>query len=206
MVQIMPFQDAPTYRFNPAHFVPGIGPSPDKMLQGRLFGDGDTHRYRLGVNHHQIPVNAAHAAPVANYQRDGAVRVDGNRGGSKNYEPNSFNGPAQTARALYHRAADRRGRRHVPVAPARGGLGLRPGRDLYRLIDEDAKVRLVKAIGGSLSKVSAGRRHRACRIERRRGGPEVGARVEAEVKKLRASVQQNDPAHESAIILPDEKA
>jgi catalase len=44
------FAEVEQAAFNPAHFVPGIGPSPDKMLQGRLFSYGDTHRYRLGAN------------------------------------------------------------------------------------------------------------------------------------------------------------
>ncbi len=85
--------------FDPGHFVPGIGPSPDKMLQGRLFAYGDAHRYRLGVNHTQLPVNAPHAAAGANYGRDGLMRFDGNCGRAKNYEPNSFDGPVQTGRA-----------------------------------------------------------------------------------------------------------
>ncbi len=65
--------------FNPANVVPGIGFSPDKMLQGRLFSYGDAQRYRLGVNHHLIPVNAARC-PFHSYHRDGAMRVDGNYG------------------------------------------------------------------------------------------------------------------------------
>ena len=75
--------------FNPASIVPGISFSPDKMLQGRLFAYGDAQRYRLGVNHHLIPVNAARC-PVHNYHRDGAMRVDGNHGGTLGYEPNSY--------------------------------------------------------------------------------------------------------------------
>lgn len=128
-VQIMPEQDAKTYRFhpfdltkvwphadyplidvgvlelnrnpdnyhaeveqsafNPANIVPGIGFSPDKMLQGRLFSYGDAQRYRLGVNHSQIPVNKPRC-PVASFHRDGAMRVDGNYGSTKAYEPNSL--------------------------------------------------------------------------------------------------------------------
>lgn len=76
--------------FNPSNIVPGIGFSPDKMLQGRLFSYGDTQRYRLGVNHAQIPVNAPRC-PVASFHRDGAMRVDGNYGSTKAYEPNSLN-------------------------------------------------------------------------------------------------------------------
>lgn len=75
--------------FNPANIVPGIGFSPDKMLQGRLFSYGDTQRYRLGVNHAQIPVNKPRC-PVASFHRDGLMRVDGNYGSTKAYEPNSL--------------------------------------------------------------------------------------------------------------------
>jgi catalase len=74
--------------FNPASIVPGISFSPDKMLQGRLFSYGDTQRYRLGVNHAQIPVNKPRC-PVASFHRDGQMRVDGNYGSHKGYEPNS---------------------------------------------------------------------------------------------------------------------
>ena len=75
--------------FNPANVVPGISFSPDKMLQGRLFSYGDAQRYRLGVNHAQIPVNAPRC-PVHSYHRDGAMRVDGNHGATLGYEPNSY--------------------------------------------------------------------------------------------------------------------
>jgi catalase len=68
--------------------VPGISFSPDKMLQGRLFSYGDAQRYRLGVNHHQIPVNAP-KCPFHSYHRDGSMRVDSNAGAAIGYEPNS---------------------------------------------------------------------------------------------------------------------
>ena len=83
------FGDVEQAAFNPANVVPGISFSPDKMLQGRLFSYGDAQRYRLGVNHFQIPVNAPRC-PVHNFHRDGALRVDGNQGGLLHYEPNSF--------------------------------------------------------------------------------------------------------------------
>jgi catalase len=83
------FADVEQAAFNPANIVPGIGFSPDKMLQGRLFSYGDAQRYRLGVNHHQIPVNRPRC-PVHSYHRDGAMRVDGNHGGTLGYEPNSY--------------------------------------------------------------------------------------------------------------------
>jgi len=83
--------------FSPANVVPGIGHSPDKMLQFRIISYADAHRYRLGVNYESLPVNKAHC-PVHDYHRDGAMRFDGNGGGAVNYEPNSFGGPAEDAR------------------------------------------------------------------------------------------------------------
>jgi catalase len=64
--------------FDPSNFVPGVGPSPDPMLQARLFGYGDAHRYRLGVNHTRLSVNAPQgvAGGARNYGRDGAMRFD----------------------------------------------------------------------------------------------------------------------------------
>ncbi|GAB5451177.1 MAG: catalase [Halioglobus sp.] len=82
------FAEVEQSAFNPAAVVPGISFSPDKMLQGRLFSYGDAQRYRLGVNHHQIPVNAPRC-PVHHYHRDGPMRVDGNFGSTIGYEPNN---------------------------------------------------------------------------------------------------------------------
>ena len=83
------FAEVEQSAFNPANIVPGIGFSPDKMLQGRLFSYGDAQRYRLGVNHHLIPVNASRC-PFHSFHRDGAMRVDGNHGSTLGYEPNSY--------------------------------------------------------------------------------------------------------------------
>lgn len=88
------FADVEQAAFSPGNFVPGIGPSPDKMLQGRLFSYHDTHRHRLGPNFHLLPVNAPRATKESNYQRDGFMRSDSNAGGEPNYWPNSFGGPA----------------------------------------------------------------------------------------------------------------
>jgi len=85
------FQDVEQAAFNPANVVPGISFSPDKMLQGRLFAYGDAQRYRLGVNHHQIPVNAPKKDVIVNSNhRDGMMRVDGNFGSRTHYFPNSY--------------------------------------------------------------------------------------------------------------------
>jgi catalase len=83
------FADVEQAAFNPANVVPGISFSPDKMLHGRLFSYGDAQRYRLGVNHHQIPVNAPRC-PYHSFHRDGPMRVDGNYGSTLGYEPNSY--------------------------------------------------------------------------------------------------------------------
>ncbi|MBZ7921484.1 catalase [Ensifer adhaerens] len=82
------FAEVEQASFSPANIVPGISFSPDKMLQARLFSYSDAARYRLGVNHHLIPVNAPRC-PYHSYHRDGAMRTDGNGGGEPAYWPNS---------------------------------------------------------------------------------------------------------------------
>ncbi|MDD2386175.1 MAG: catalase [Bacteroidales bacterium] len=85
------FADIEQAAFNPANTVPGISFSPDRMLQGRLFSYGDAQRYRLGVNHHHIPVNSPKAVKNPHsFHRDGQMRVDGNLGSELHYEPNSY--------------------------------------------------------------------------------------------------------------------
>lgn len=96
------FAEVEQIAFAPSHLVPGIEPSPDKMLQGRLFSYSDTHRHRLGVNYQSIPVNCPFATSVRTYQRDGVMTVDGNQGGAPNYFPNSFNGPDVNTAAAWH--------------------------------------------------------------------------------------------------------
>jgi len=90
------FADIEQAAFSPGDLVPGIAPSPDKLLQGRLFSYHDTHRHRLGANYHLIPVNQAKGTKVSNYQRDGAMRSDDGGGSGPNYYPNTFNGPTPT--------------------------------------------------------------------------------------------------------------
>src|SRR6476619_3859414 len=132
-VQIMPFEDAKTYRFNPfdltkvwphadyplikvgtmelnrnpenyfaqieqatfapSNCVPGIAASPDKMLQARIFSYADAHRYRVGTNHAQMPVNQP-KNQVNNYSQDGAGRHHFNAASVPVYAPNTFGGPA----------------------------------------------------------------------------------------------------------------
>jgi len=129
-IQVMPFEDAPDYRFNPfdltkvwphadyplqrvgrlvlnrnpenyfaeveqasfepSNFVPGIGASPDKMLLGRLFSYPDAHRYRIGPNYLQLPINAP-KSPVNSYNSDGSMAY--RNIADPVYAPNSFGGP-----------------------------------------------------------------------------------------------------------------
>lgn len=185
------FADVEQSAFDPGHMVPGVGPSPDKMLQARLFAYGDAHRYRLGINHTRLPVNSPRGCPFdhgANYGRDGAMRFDGNGGRSVNYEPNSFGGPAQSDRALYA---------GLEAAGASGSYGpeirevddFAQAGDLYQLMADDERDRLVDAIAGSLGQVRGGEIGDGI-VERsvehfRRADPDYGARVEAAVKALR---------------------
>ena len=85
------FMDIEQATFEPSNMVPGIGPSPDKMLLGRLFSYHDTHLHRVGPNAQQLPVNRPRS-PVHSYNRDGAMRYD--NPGDPVYAPNSAGGPA----------------------------------------------------------------------------------------------------------------
>lgn len=85
------FQDVEQAAFSPANIIPGIGLSPDRVLQARAFMYSDAQRYRLGVNHHQIPVNSPQGVKNPHdFHRDGAMRVDGNKGSELHYRPNSY--------------------------------------------------------------------------------------------------------------------
>jgi catalase len=95
------FAEVEQAAFEPSNIVPGIGFSPDKMPQFRIFAYADAHRYRLGsTNYASLPVNRPHAADAHTYHRDGFMRFDGNSGGAVNYEPNSFGGPVECPQYL----------------------------------------------------------------------------------------------------------
>jgi catalase len=182
------FAEVEQAAFDPGTFVPGVGPSPDKMLQGRLFAYGDAHRYRLGVNHTQIPVNAPKGVPggATNYGRDGAMRFDGNGGRSKNYEPNSFDGPKQTGEGLYAGlASDGVSGSYPQVRHAEDDDFVQAGM-LYRVMKPDERERLVRNIATGLARV----RNEGI-VERsishfRNADPAYGARVAAAVKEARS--------------------
>lgn len=83
------FAEIGHFAFAPSNGVPGIGFSPDRMLQGRIFAYADAQRYRIGASYKQPPVNAPEC-PCHNNQRDGAMRFDGNFGARQNHEPSHF--------------------------------------------------------------------------------------------------------------------
>mgnify|MGYP000713560948 CR=1 FL=1 len=144
------FAEVEQSAFSPANMVPGIGHSPDKMLQFRIFSYADAHRYRLGVNYESLPVNRPHV-PIATYHRDGAMRFDENGGGSVNYEPNSFGGPVEDPSFNEPPLA---------ISGAAGRYDHREGNDdytqagnLYRLLPADEKQRLHRAIAKAMAGV-----------------------------------------------------
>ncbi|KAJ2723731.1 catalase A [Coemansia sp. Benny D115] len=145
------FAEVEQSAFCPSHMVPGIAPSPDRMLQGRLFSYSDTHRHRLGPNYLQIPINRP-ISGVNNQQRDGFMAINGNGGSAPNYEPNSFGGPSQNNLPAQTYASNFVARGEI----ARHTYELtdedfvQPGL-LYNLFTEEQKNRLAKVIASSLS-------------------------------------------------------
>lgn len=138
--------------FSPANMVPGIGHSPDKMLQFRIFSYADAHRYRLGVNHDSLPVNRARA-PVHSYHRDGTMRFGDNANGAVNYEPNSFDGPTDDPRFVepplaVSGDADRYDHRE-------GNDDYTQADDLFRLMSAEQQARLMDTIAANLAGVPA---------------------------------------------------
>ncbi|WP_068618672.1 catalase KatA [Paenibacillus tuaregi] len=188
-VQIMPFEDADTYRFDPfdvtkvwsqkdyplievgrmvldrnpdnyfaeveqitlspGNFVPGIEASPDKMLQGRIFAYADAHRYRVGANHNTLPINRP-VAEVNNNQRDGAMRADGNGGSSVYYEPNSYGGAVESP---VHKPAPFAVSGLADSVPYDNNDHYTQAGDLYRLLSEEERERLVANIVAAMTPV-----------------------------------------------------
>ncbi|MDR3232054.1 MAG: catalase [Planctomycetaceae bacterium] len=144
------FAEVEQAAFDPGNVVPGIGFSPDKMLQGRLFAYSDAARYRIGANFESLPVNAP-KCPVHNYQRDGVLRFDGNGSGSVNYEPNSFAGPAQSAVAQ-EPPLDLDGTAFNHNHRADKDYYTQPG-NLYRLLPKDEQERLHHNVAEAMSGV-----------------------------------------------------
>ncbi|MBU7600521.1 catalase [Streptomyces sp. P38-E01] len=181
------FAEVEQSAFSPNNFVPGIGPSPDKMLQGRLFAYADAHRYRLGVNHTQLPVNAPRATTAENHGRDGLMATNPQGRYAKNYEPNSHQGPVQSDQPLSapYALVGHTGN-HAPVAHTKDDDFHQAG-ELYRLMSEDEQQRLVANIAGGLSQVTRDDVVEKNLAHFRAADPEYGRRVEEAVRELRES-------------------
>ncbi|HEY4021497.1 MAG TPA: catalase [Pseudonocardiaceae bacterium] len=241
-MQIMPFQDAANYRFNPFdltkvwphadyplvevgrmtldrnptdhhaeieqaafepnNLVPGIGPSPDRMLLGRLFSYADAHRYRIGANYRQLPVNAP-VAPVHSYSKDGAMRYT--KATDPVYAPNSKGGPvADPAHygepAGWHTDGDLVHAAYV--SHEEDDDWGQPGTLVRQVMDEDARQRLVdNVVGHLLNGVSEPVLERAFAYWRNID-KDVGDRIETGVhenknEKDPKAEQQSNPARSS---------
>jgi catalase len=134
----------------PSNIVPGIGHSPDKMLQARIFSYADAHRYRIGINHHQLPVNKPRSA-VNTYHADGSMRLAGHANADAYYEPNSVGGPAQAEQyreppLKISGDADRYDHRD-------GNDDYRQPGDLFRLMTADQKQQLFHNIKAAMDGV-----------------------------------------------------
>jgi catalase len=147
------FAEVEQAAFAPSNMVPGVGLSPDRMLQGRVFAYADAQRYRVGTNHQQLPINAP-KSPVNSYQRDGAMSVGSNGGGTPNYEPNSYtDAPKQAPRyaepglALSGEATRYDHRVDGDYFSHAGAL--------FNLMDDAQKALLIGNIAGAMAGVTA---------------------------------------------------
>ena len=191
------FAEVEQAAFSPGNFVPGIGPSPDKMLQGRLFSYHDTHRHRLGPNYHLLPVNAPKAAPMDSYQRDGAMRLGRQRRRRPELLAEQLRRPGPGPGASRSRRSTSPGTaaRHAYVL---GDVDFVQAGDLYRKVmtDKDREHlvgNIVAHLGGAQKRIQL--RQTALFYK---ADPEYGERVAkglgldaAEVKRLAAMSQED---------------
>lgn len=146
------FAEIEQLAFAPSNIVPGIGFSPDKMLQARIFSYADAHRYRLGTHYEALPVNAP-KCPVHHYHKDGPMRFFDNNAANPDafYEPNSFRGPIEDERfreppLKISGDADRYDHRE-------GNDDYGQPRALFELFDEGQRARLFSNIADAMAGV-----------------------------------------------------
>eukprot|EP00042_Codosiga_hollandica_P030137 m.173719 g.173719 ORF g.173719 m.173719 type:complete len:485 (+) comp53274_c0_seq1:37-1491(+) len=171
------FAEVEQAAFSPSHMVPGIEPSPDKMLQGRLFSYPDTHRHRLGANYTQIPINCPYAARVLTQQRDGPATVNGNYGALPNYFPSTTSGAVSSpdiADATKVVTAGIAG--HYKTAWKDQDDFVQAG-NLYRLMSASEKADLIANIAGHLRNARKDIQKKQIEIFRK-CDPEYGSRLE----------------------------
>ena len=144
------FAEVEQAAFEPGNMPPGMGASPDKVLQARLLSYPDAHRYRIGVNYAALDVNKPRC-PVHHYHRDGQTRFDGNFGSAVNYQPNSFDGPVEDAKykeppLKISGDADRYDHRVGNDDYTQAG-------NLFRLMSADQKRQLIDNLVGAMRSV-----------------------------------------------------
>ncbi len=194
------FADVEQAAFNPQHLVPGLGLSPDKLLQGRLFAYGDAQRYRLGVNSNEIPVNAPQC-PFHNYHRDGAMRTDGNNGGDITYTPNGYGQlqdaasasepPLATAGEIYH---------YDPEDDPTDDVFYQPG-DLYRLMTEDKRALLISNTAGDIMPVTDNIKYRHaahCYLADEEYGTRLAEALKLDIARVKEIAAMDEPQRLSA--------
>lgn len=171
------FAETEQVAYCPANMVPGIEPSNDKMLQGRIFSYTDTHRHRLGPNFMKIPINCPYMARVANYQRDGAMTVCGNGGSDAHYEPNSVNGTPKECPSAKQKPfavtgnAGRYGFTHKNTNFEQPGVLFR------KIMDDENKKDLLDNIAGHMKNVTRKEIAERQVLNFYRADPEYGTKV-----------------------------
>ncbi|ETV80456.1 hypothetical protein H257_06729 [Aphanomyces astaci] len=201
------FSDVEQLAFSPAHFVPGIQASPDKMLQGRLFSYSDTHRHRLGPNYQQIPVNQSVQRPPRNYQRDGFMTVNGNQGSAPNYFPNS---DPTSPQYLDTRDPVPQSGAALLAAVARYSTKdddnfSQAGQFYRQVLNDDERARLVDNIAGSLVHASDAVQARTV-ANFTAADSQYGQRVAQKVAELRAKAQPEGAKPAAAKLNPPRAA
>ncbi|XP_009332872.1 PREDICTED: catalase [Pygoscelis adeliae] len=183
------FVEVEQMAYDPSNMPPGIEPSPDKMLQGRLFSYPDTHRHRLGPNYLQIPVNCPFRTRVANYQRDGPMCVSDNQGGAPNYYPNSFTGPEDQPMVKESRMSVSG---DVQRFNSANEDNVTQVREFYtKVLKEDERQRLCKNIADHLKDAQLFIQKRAVK-NFTDVHPDYGARIQALLDKYNADSGKND--------------
>jgi catalase len=172
------FAEVEQAAFSPSNLPPGIGASPDKMLQARMFAYPDAQRYRIGVNYQALPVNRPKNA-ANNYHRDGSLRFDGNAGAKDNFEPNGFGGPipepsVKEPPLKISGDADR-------YNSHQGNDDYSQAGGLYNILTEDQKDRLTSTIAGTMASIP-----KALALENvehfKKCDPDYGSRIEKKLK------------------------
>jgi catalase len=143
------FESTEESAFAPSRLVPGIEPSEDRMLQGRLFSYADTQMYRLGSSFNSLPINRPLVA-VHNNNQDGKMNASG-RTGEVNYEPSTIGEISQDPKYKYLQS---------PVSGATQQMAIhkkqmfKQAGVFYRSLPTAEKADLVTALSGDLRHVT----------------------------------------------------